>query len=559
MESIKHESFDLVDEPWILVKLLAGEVEELSLREVFRKASRIERLANDLPTQDFAILRVLLAVLQRSVVGIVADQYEYPSDAWGALWEAKDLPVAAIESYLNEWHHRFDLFDPDQPFMQTAGLTATNGTVSEVKKLIADVPDGKPLFSMKSLHGLESLEPNEAARWLVHVHAYDTSGIKTGVKGDSTVKGGKSYPIGTGWAGNLGGLYLEGANLAETLLLNLVLCDDCLDGLDDWVSEDDLPTWEQQQKYAGSSGRSPLGRADIYTWQSRRVRIVFNEGRATGVVLTNGDKLDAYNQMYAEAMSSWRRSINQEKKLKRSPIYLPYRHRPGRALWRGLTSILPHRLEVNDSDFLVPGVLTWASFLSSSNGGKHLPHDSRLKVHATAIEYGTQSSVVTELIDDSLTLSSFLLSEEGDVATHVAESCMERTDEAVAKALGGFAFRLRLAAGDDSTRAEGAGNAAKAEAYFELDAPFRSWLADLDPATDLLLAESHWNDLARTILIRLARQLIEEAGPGAIVGRTVKLGNVETWLAAGDEERRFYRQLSRLMPLENEFDKTGED
>lgn len=555
----EQTSFNLVDDPWIMVKLLTGETIEVSLLGAFRHASKIECLANDLPTQDFAILRVLLAVLQRSALKLI-DEYDYPSDAWGSLWEAKELPIKAIESYLYEWRHRFELLEADQPFMQVKGLTATNGSVSEVKKIIADVPDGKPLFSLMSLSGLDSLGFDEAARWLIHVQAFDTSGIKTGVKGDVATKGGKSYPIGTSWAGNLGGIYLEGNNLTETLLLNLVLCDSCHDSLDEWVADDDIPAWERQQTIPGSSGRTPLGHADVYTWQSRRVRIVADHGRAIGVVLTNGDRLDAFNRMDVEPMTSWRRSANQEKKLGFSPVYLPYKHRSGRAIWRGLTSILPWRAE--ESGFMAPGVLEWASYLSSVNGGGYLERDYRLKTHATAFEYGTQSSVVTELIDDAMTFSSYLLTDAGKTAATAAERCLGQTDDAVAKALGSFAFRLRLAAGDDSERASGVRDAVKAEAYFELDGPFRSWLANLDSTSNLNDAESQWRNQARSILIRLARRLAEGAGPEAIIGRKAKLGNVEAWLSAGDEERRFHYLINRALPLDNdsqEAEKEGQN
>lgn len=60
-------SFNLIDEPWIRVRDDAGAVREVSLLELFSQAPRFRCLANDLPTQDFAILRVLLAILQRAI------------------------------------------------------------------------------------------------------------------------------------------------------------------------------------------------------------------------------------------------------------------------------------------------------------------------------------------------------------------------------------------------------------------------------------------------------------------------------------------------------------
>ncbi|NYN06610.1 type I-E CRISPR-associated protein Cse1/CasA, partial [Salmonella enterica subsp. enterica serovar Typhimurium] len=68
--------------------------------------------------------------------------------------------------------------------------------------------------------GRSKLSFAEAARWLVHTQAYDYSGIKPGVEGDPRVKGGKGYPIGTGWSGMTGGTVIRGTTLLETLLLN---------------------------------------------------------------------------------------------------------------------------------------------------------------------------------------------------------------------------------------------------------------------------------------------------------------------------------------------------
>ena len=79
----QNVSFNLVDEPWICVRDLDGATREVSLLELFEQASSIKCLANDLPTQDFAILRVLLAVLQRAISPTLDDD-DVPAEVWGA-------------------------------------------------------------------------------------------------------------------------------------------------------------------------------------------------------------------------------------------------------------------------------------------------------------------------------------------------------------------------------------------------------------------------------------------------------------------------------------------
>lgn len=116
-------------------------------------------MANDLPTQDFAILRVLLAILQRAISPMLDDLDEdvEPAEVWGRLWEASELPMDAIEAYLAKWRDRFDLFDPEHPFMQVPDLKTSKDECLPVAKIIADVPDGDRLFTSRSDYRLEYL------------------------------------------------------------------------------------------------------------------------------------------------------------------------------------------------------------------------------------------------------------------------------------------------------------------------------------------------------------------------------------------------------------------
>lgn len=546
-------TFNLIDAPWIGVRTTSGETAELSLIGVFSRAHELTELANDTPTQDFAILRLMLAVLQRAVLPMSED-YEYPSELWKDLWDAETLPIREIGAYLKMWYKRFDLFDSEAPFMQVAGMEATNGSVSEVRKLVADVPDGKPLFSLRSGKGLDALSFAEAARWLTHVHAFDTAGIKTGVKGDPTVKGGKSYPIGTGWAGRLGGVYLEGDTLMRTLLLNLVLCDDVLDGgFECFVDDCDLPAWELPPQQPGNSGRTPCGMADVYTWQSRRVRLLADNTHVTGVILSNGDKAEIYNQFGVEPMTGWRRSPNLEKKLRLQSVFVPSTHRSDRALWRGLTSILPEARD--NQDVMSPSVVGWAGHLADGDneGGSVLPEDYPLRIHATGVEYGVQSSVITELIDDTALISAYLLSPQGTIARYVVKESMNQTGKAVFE-LKKLARRLSLASGDDPERTASAQMAAEAEAYFELDGAFRQWLSSLGPHSNLAEEKQRWYDQARSLLLQRGGYLVDSVGPDAVVGRMVKTKAREEWESAAKAESAFRYWIERLLPREDKSD-----
>lgn len=183
--------FNLVDEPWVCVRDEEGAVREVSLLELFEQASHIKCLANDLPTQDFAILRVLLAILQRALLPTL-DEDSDPVEVWVDLWNTSELPMEEISEYLGKWKGRFDLFDSEKPFMQVAGLNWKEGSAAEkggsnLKRIIADVPsrDEKRFFTQRIGRGLYRLDFSEAARWLIHLQAFDVGSPGSPVSGEA--------------------------------------------------------------------------------------------------------------------------------------------------------------------------------------------------------------------------------------------------------------------------------------------------------------------------------------------------------------------------------------
>ena len=56
-------SFNLIEQPWIRVRTIDGDVAERSLRDVLVESPRLRGLAGEIPTQDAAVLRLLLAVI----------------------------------------------------------------------------------------------------------------------------------------------------------------------------------------------------------------------------------------------------------------------------------------------------------------------------------------------------------------------------------------------------------------------------------------------------------------------------------------------------------------
>ena len=538
-------SFDLTARPWIPVQRLDGQETELSLTEVFAQAADIRRLVGDVPTQDFALLRLLLAILHDVVDG------PREVEDWEELWE-DGIPADRVRHYLTEHRDRFDLLHPITPFFQVADLRTGKGGHSSLDPIVADVPNGSRFFSMRA-HGAERMAFAEAARWVVHAHAYDTSGIKSGAVGDPRLKGGKVYPQGVGWAGNLGGVYVEGDDLQQTLLLNLIPFDIGNLRID---ADRDAPAWRHPQGTAEpltgvEAAVRPYGLRDLYTWQSRRIRLHHDGEQVHGVLLAYGDPLTARNKHRHEPMTAWRRSPAQEKKLRESEVYLPREHDPSRSAWRGLGALVAgydrYGEQRHEAAKLVrPRVLDWLFQLT------HVHHvldkDFLVRARLVGAIYGTQQSVIDEIVDDAVAMPVVLLHDLDNILTRTAIDAVTDAEEAVT-VLGDLATALAEASG-----AEGEGPRAKARdrGFAELDEPFRKWLRDLRPSENPLYPTEQrrrWQLTVHQVVSRLGDELMDTAGEAAWTGRVVSTKKGSVWLTASRADLRFRAALRATLPL----------
>lgn len=533
-------SFDLTERPWIPVQRLDGTQTELCLPEVFRQASRLRRVVGDIPTQEFALLRLLLAILHDTVDG--------PEDTehWRELWEG-GLPAEEIATYLDRCRHRFDLLHPETPFFQVGELRTAKDEISSLDRIVGDVPNGAPFFTMRA-RGTDRLDFAEAARWVVHAHAYDPSGIKSGALGDPRVKNGKGYPQGVGWAGGLGGVFVEGEDLRQTLLLNLVATD--TNHLR--AAEADRPAWRFDPPGAApldgkEKEERPYGVRDLYTWQGRRMRLRYDTDGAYGVVLAYGDPLEAHNRHDREPMTGWRRSPAQERKRGEPLVYLPREHDPARSAWRGLASLLTNREpgsgQRNEAaDGLRPRILEWVARLTVDGP---LDEDHLVRARLVGAVYGTQQSVIDEVVDDRVAMAVALLHEAN---TELARTAIDAVGdaEAAVTALGNLASDLARAVGADPG---GPRDTTRDRGFGELDGPFRDWLATLDRSSAPEERRAIWQRTARRAVTRVATELLANAGETAWTGRLVSTDNGDLWLNSAYAERRFHRGLGRQLPM----------
>ncbi|MFJ4683746.1 CRISPR-associated helicase Cas3' [Streptomyces sp. NPDC088789] len=565
-EGVAHPgptAFNLVREPWLPVQSVEdGTVVEMSLRDVFARAGELRGIVGDVPTQEMALLRLMLAVLHDALQG--------PSDIedWEELWQesaSASPPFPAALEYLERHADRFELLDEERPFFQVPGLRTRKHEIAPLSRIVADVPPGSALFAMRR-PGVGRLSFAEAARWLVHAHAFDTSGIKPALRSgdaeDDRAKAGKVYPLGVGALGLLGGVFAEGDNLRETLLLNLIAFESAYDDSADGGSGgfgsrtgEDLPYWRQREPYgpgprsAEAGGPEPVGLRDLYTWQSRRIRLVAEDGWVTGVVLGYGDPPVQMSPWVLEPMSAWRRSPAQEKKQQRPLVYTPDRHEPRRSAWRGIEALLPSRGSGTESghssgppDRLRSRIARWFTEVITES---EIDPGKLVRLRTVGMAYGTQQSVIDEIVDDSVVLPVVTLHGINMAYGGAAVDAVHDADAAV-RALGRLASNLVLAAGGE--RLDAADRTARDLGYAALDGPYRAWLRDLARQPDHLTALRRWRETVRQSMLRLARQEIRSAGAGAFDGRIVEVpGRGSTLIDAGRAELWFLAQLEKKL------------
>ncbi|WP_280275153.1 type I-E CRISPR-associated protein Cse1/CasA [Nocardia wallacei] len=535
MKKADSAMFSLLDEPWIVVLGRDGHEHVMSILEIFERSTEFIAVGGEVPTQGFAIMRLLLAFAHRALAGPV------DSDQWQELWEQPEFPVDAIVKYGEQVRDRFDLFDPVAPFFQVADLRTAKGEVSGLERIVADVPNGEPFFTTRSRRNLRRITAAEAARWLVHTHAFDPSGIKSGAVDDPTVKAGKGYPIGPGWSGQIGGVLPQGANLRETLLLNMIASEE--QRFARLGADGDVPVWERDPDGPVWSERPPAGTVELYTWQTRRIRLVGDRSGVTGVVLANGDRIQPQNRHTLDPHTAWRYSEPQTKKAK-TVVYMPVMHTAERSMWRGLNALLPSaaaRPGPNGAPqrYRAPGVLGWIGELCAAGV---LPGSYRPAIGVVGVEYGAQNATYAEIVEDALPMSVILLREDDPAAGQAAVNAVTDADQA-ASAVWRLAENIARAAGAEPKA--GAGERAQEQVYAALDAPYRRWLAALAPGTDLIVARTEWQHTVRRSVVAIARDVVTAAPPAAWTGREVD----DRMMTVAAAQARFDASLSAALPL----------
>lgn len=500
-------AFNLIDEPWIRVLNFQSEAEEVSIRSLLLHAHEYRAFSGELPTQDAAILRLMLAILHTVFSRVDENGAESPLEdeeqaleRWKAIWDEQRFPEAPVSAYLDAWHERFWLFHPERPFYQVAGLGY--GTEYESAKLNGEISESSNklrMFSGYSGEAKERLSYAQAARWLLYVNAYDDTSAKPSKEGKASAADKLPSP-GCGWLGKLGLIWASGHSVFEVLMRNLVL----VNAHGEFNPEQ--PIWERDVFPAQERVQIPPpdNLSELYTLQSRRLFLLRENDSVIGYRLLGGDFFDKEKIAFFEPMTVW----NSKSDKAGNVTTAPKRHDPSRQMWREFSSMFL------GTKTAVPGVIQWNHRLAEE---EYLPWDDMLTVQIVSVQYGDKDFFVKHVFADRLSLHANLLSEMGmNLRTRIQEEI--EICEKLAYDIAMLARDLYIASGGSGKDSLSSENDAKTQLFYMLDIPFREWLHGIQADSDMESKVYTWRKRAKGIALQLGQTMVAQAGEPAMRG-----------------------------------------
>lgn len=322
---------NLVDDPWIPCIQKNGEIRPASLRDCFTLEELFDLAVR--PHERVALMRLLLCV-SYAAAGIPEDY-----DGWEELWER--LPSSA-SAYLDQWRDSFELFHPEKPFLQVAGLhsASASGELTPCSKLDFALASGNKttLFDHAALTE-RTFSPEELALNLLTYQMFSLGGLIGSVRWGNSVTG-RSSCDGPCAPGSMLHTFLRRDTLLDTLHANM-LSEENLSLYkrlgDDWQGR---PLWE---KFPRGQDDAPAVRNATQTFLGRLVpltRAILLSHDRTGMILGDGLPFPSYTSPQRPFPPEVTATVITSGK-KDARILLGVQ--PGKAIWRQLAALTVKR------------------------------------------------------------------------------------------------------------------------------------------------------------------------------------------------------------------------
>ena len=519
--------YNLLDEKWIQVAS-KDTVEKVSIKELFADAAKYKELAGDMKTQDFAVMRVMLAILhtvfsrfdskgdpyeffevdEKSFLQIgeleendLEDYEEALYQTWIDIWNAKEFPKI-VDEYLEKWRERFFLYDDKYPFFQVTKEVIEKDAAGggefygkNINRLVSESNNKQAYFSPKDESYKEYIVDDELARWLITLQGY------IGTSDKKKVGSAKTYS--KGWLYDLGGVYLQGNNLFETLMLNFVIAHNENNNL----LKTQKPCWEAEtiEKNIELYFHNGIGNiASLYTAWCREIFIDPNR--------TNEDKFVCFiaklpeiehSDAFLEPMTVWKYNETGEYKDK----YRPRKHDANKSMWRNfglLTGV--------GEGTRKPGVIEWLNKLCDISESEELGFNKEnITLCAVCmLDDGNATSwAPIDEVEDTLNLKERVLVDTGDNGWIIRiNKTISDTKAIIDTVLKRFIFDLleirNMEKSDVSKYVE--------QFYFRIDLPFRNWIESIDIDNDKDTKEIEWRSVLKKSMKEYVDELVSNAG-----------------------------------------------
>lgn len=536
---------NLVDDSFIQVLDLDGNESVISLQEALINAHKYKAICGECLPQDKAIERLLRGILHRILQDYGANGEKEPltspkqaRNRWVELWKNGQFPAQPILDYFNTYKDRFNLVDDTHPFFQVhetekqIEFKASNGKIAKgdgvnprtVGKLVGTLfaSSSRPrVWADRYFDENSTLSWQEGARWLLFINSFDDASFKK-----------PPTDIHVSFCGQITGIYAEGANLFETLMLNLPLSQ--LDQL--W--KNNTPYWEIEPFTRSQMVVAPPDNPSLLlTFPYRRMHLIFNEeGRVTGYELTGHHSFPTDNYLVEQ------NGVYRAPDLKKGTP-LGFRRLTSDFLWKNYGDLfLP-----GEDQNLRPGIINWISNIVNSDDYEiSIPE---LKFRSVEVSYKSMQCVFSEMTDDTLVMNSFLLADDSADWRILINSSVENLKKA-AQATGYFFKNLAIAGGGDPQkdypRKEGE------EIFWQrIDTPFREWLGSLKEMDEIIEREKEVKTLVYGIADQIRREKEASASLKAAIGTTqkVKKGKTEVEVTYNLQKAcgQYYSQIRKIM------------
>ena len=519
--------YNLLDEKWIQVAS-KDTVEKVSIKELFANAAKYKELAGDMKTQDFAVMRVMLAILHTvfSRFDSKGDPYEFfevdeksflqigeleendledYEDAlyqtWIDIWNAKEFPKVVYE-YLEKWRERFFLYDDKYPFFQVTKEVIEKDAAGggefygkNINRLVSESNNKQAYFSPKDESYKEYIVDDELARWLITLQGY------IGTSDKKKVGSAKTYS--KGWLYDLGGVYLQGNNLFETLMLNFVIAHNENNNL----LKSQKPCWEAEtiEKNIELYFHNGIDNiASLYTAWCREIFIDPNRTKEDKFVcfIAKLPEIE-HSDAFLEPMTVWKYNDTGEYKDK----YRPRKHDANKSMWRNfglLTGV--------GEGTRKPGVIEWLNKLCDISESEELGFNKEniTLCAACMLDDGNATSwAPIDEVEDTLNLKERVLVDTGDNGWIIRiNKTISDTKAIIDTVLKRFIFDLleirNMEKSDVSKYVE--------QFYFRIDLSFRNWIESIDIDNDKDTKEIEWQNVLKKAMKEYVDELVSNAG-----------------------------------------------